>query len=81
MLNNQNYAGDRPQNNFSKYVLQREERLATSSRPPLFFIVFHKKRLGSKEKIKLTFCNPFSNYLILKRVSCMQFLFWAIYQN
>ena len=38
--------------------------------------------MGSKEKIKLTFLrlfdNPLSKYLIFKRISCMQWLFWVI---
>ena len=40
---------------------------------------------GFERKIKLTFLmlfnNPLSKYLISKRISCMQWLFWVIYQN
>ena len=38
-----------------------------------------------KERIKVTFSkifdNPLSKYLIVKRISCMQWLFWVVYQN
>ena len=38
-----------------------------------------------KEKIKLTFLrlfeNPLLKYLIFKKISCMQWLFWVIYQK
>ena len=43
------------------------------------------KGLGLKEKIKLPFLrlfdDPLSKYLTFKRISCMQWLFWVIYQN
>ena len=45
----------------------------------------HKKGVSAKEKIKLPFerffHNPLSKYLISKRVSCMHWLFWDIYQD
>ena len=41
--------------------------------------------LGLKEKIKLPFLrlfdDPLSKYLTFKRISCMQWLFWVMYQN
>ena len=41
--------------------------------------------MGSEEKIKLTFVrvfdDPLSKYLTFKRISCMQWLFWVIYQK
>ena len=44
-----------------------------------------QKLLGSKEKMKLPFLRLFDNhlskYLAFKIISCMQWLFWAIYQN
>ena len=43
------------------------------------------KGLGSKEKRKLPFLrlfdNPLLKYLTFKIISCMQWLFWVIYQN
>ena len=53
--------------------------------PFVFNNFVHSKRLGSKEKIKLNFLrlfgNPFSKYLIFKRISQVQWLFWVIQQN
>ena len=58
----------------------------TSSRALLFLITFSIKRdWAGKKKTKFTFLkvfnNPLSEYLIFKRISCMQWLFWAVCQN
>ena len=52
---------------------------------PFFYKFVYWKGLDSKEKMKLPFLrlfdNPFSKYLTFKIVSCLQRLFWVIYQN
>ena len=57
---------------FSEYILQLEEKLVTSSKSLLFFIL-SKKETRFKEKAKLTFLDFFdsliSKYLIFKRVT------------
>ena len=46
---------------------------------------WHTNDIQFERKIKLTFrklfINSLSKYLISKRVPCMQWLFWVIYQN
>ena len=58
---------------FSEYILQLEEKLVTSSKSLLFFIILSKKETRLKEKAKLTFLDFFdsliSKYLIFKRVT------------
>ena len=55
VLNHENCLDDRSlKNYFSKYVLQPQGRLVTSSRPLLFHSLAHKKGLSAKEKIRLT---------------------------
>ena len=58
---------------FSEYILQLEEKLVTSSKSLLFFIILSKKETRLKEKAKLTFLDFFdsliSKYLIFKRVA------------
>ena len=50
-----------------------------------FIIMSIKRDWVRKKKINLTFLrlfdNPLSKYLIFRIISCMQCLFWVIYQN
>ena len=52
--------------------------------PFVFDNFVHEKGLGSKEKMKLTilrlFDSPVSKDLIFERISCIQWVFWVIYQ-
>ena len=60
---------------FSEYILQLEEKLVTSSKSLLFFVILSKKETGLKEKAKLTFLDFFdsliSKYLIFKSYFCI----------
>ena len=73
---------DHYKKNFSKHDLQHKETLALVPGLFVFHNLVYKKGLGAKEKIKLTFQrfldNPFSKYLIFKRVSYMYWLFKKI---
>ena len=46
---------------------------------------YSKRDWAQNKKMKLTFLrlfdNPLSKILIFKKISCMQWLFWIIYQN
>ena len=60
--------------------------MVISFRPLLVFIVLSiKRKKAQKKKIKYTllrlFDNPLSKYLILIRISSMQWLIWVVYQN
>ena len=55
-----------------------------SFRPFLFLTTYPLKWTGLERKIEFPFLkvsyDPLSKYLILKRISCMQWLFWVVYQ-
>ena len=59
------FKGSEQKINSSKNVLQLKERLITSSRPFLFFIILSiRGALCAKEKMKLTFSSPPLKYVL-----------------